>query len=250
MKQNQAQALKLIGLSEGGYVNDPNDPGGETDRGITQRTFDAWNASKGRQKRPVKGITKEEAEEIIVSEYFTTVNFNSLPGGIDYAVADFGVHSGPAKAVKVLQKILGLTQDGIAGAMTIAAASKINASLLIDEYMNARLAYMKTLRTWKYYGKGWSSRVDSVRSNAKKIAAGGTPTVSESEKSVEKARESDVSQSSIVAKIIKDPMAILAGAAPVLAAVADGQGPVSYAIGIAITAVVLFVIYRQIKAKS
>lgn len=58
MKQNQAVVLGWIGLSEGGYVNYPKDPGGATDRGITQRTYDAWNRLHGRPLRPVRGISK------------------------------------------------------------------------------------------------------------------------------------------------------------------------------------------------
>ena len=115
MKQNQAVVLDWIGLSEGGYVNHPKDPGGATDRGITQRTYDAWNRLHGRPLRPVRGISKDEANAILVSQYFAPVKFDQLPSGLDYAVVDFAVNSGTSRAAKELQKLLGVAADGIIG---------------------------------------------------------------------------------------------------------------------------------------
>lgn len=159
MKQNRAQVQKWIGLSEGGYVNNPKDPGGPTDRGITQRTFDAWRKKTGKPKAPVKGISKAEAEDIIAMQYMDPVGFDDLPSGLDYAMADYSVNSGPAKAVKDLQKIVGVSADGIMGTMTLAAVSRYEPGKLIVALCNRRMAFVRGLRTWGTFGKGWTTRI-------------------------------------------------------------------------------------------
>jgi lysozyme family protein len=169
MKVNQSQVLKWVGLSEGGYVNHPNDPGGPTDRGITQKTYDAWNRLNKRPLKTVRGISKSEADEILVSQYFTPVRFNDLPSGLDYAVVDFAINSGPSRAVKELQKVLGVTQDGIMGIQTLSAIRKKNLQELIIDYCIARLSFMKRLKNWPSFRKGWTIRVmgkyDGVQSD-------------------------------------------------------------------------------------
>ena len=159
MKQNEQVVLEWTGLSEGGYVNHKKDPGGPTDRGITQRTYDAWNKLKGKPQKPVKGISKAEADEIFVSQYFTTVRFNELPSGLDYAVADFAINSGPSRAVKELQRVLGVEQDGVIGLKTLAAIKTKNPQLLIVAYCERRLAFMKSLKIWDTFKNGWTTRV-------------------------------------------------------------------------------------------
>lgn len=160
MKQNQAVVLGWIGLSEGGYVNHPKDPGGATDRGITQRTYDAWNRLHGRPLRPVRGISKDEADAILVSQYFTPVKFDQLPSGLDYAVVDFAVNSGTSRAAKELQKLLGVAVDGVIGNLTLAAISGRDIPELIREYCAARMRYLRGLKTWSTFGDGWSIRVE------------------------------------------------------------------------------------------
>jgi len=73
MRENYPVILKWAGLSEGGYINHPRDPGAATDRGITQRTFDALSRRQGLPKRSVRGISKETADEILAVEYLQRV---------------------------------------------------------------------------------------------------------------------------------------------------------------------------------
>lgn len=79
MKENTDKVLAYIGLSEGGYVNHPKDPGGATNKGVTQSTYDAYNTLRGEEKKNVKDITKAEANAIFVSQYFTPIRFDELP---------------------------------------------------------------------------------------------------------------------------------------------------------------------------
>nr|WP_318013599.1 putative peptidoglycan-binding domain-containing protein [Mesorhizobium sp. B264B1A] len=94
-----------------------------------------------------------------------------LPDGVDYAVFDFAVNSGPSRAAKYLQAVVGTAQDGRIGPETLAAVGSRPAAVVIDNLCDARLAFLKRLSTWGTFGKGWQSRVASVRANALKMSA-------------------------------------------------------------------------------
>jgi lysozyme family protein len=159
MRENYSQIQAWIGLSEGGYVNHPHDPGRATDRGITQATFDAWNRMHGKPRRAVRGISKAEAEEIIAHQYLDKVQADKLPSGLDYAVADYAVNSGPSRAAKDLQRELGVTADGVIGVQTLAAVKEVEVTELILGLCQRRMRFLRSLKTWKHFGKGWSRRV-------------------------------------------------------------------------------------------
>lgn len=159
MKQNESVVLEWTGLSEGGYVNHKDDPGGPTDRGITQATYNAWNKLKGKPQKSVKGISKAEADSIFVSQYLSPVKFDELPAGLDYAVADFSINSGPSRAAKELQRVLGVKQDGVIGLKTLAAIKSKNLQTLIVEYCERRLSFMQSLKIWPTFKRGWTIRV-------------------------------------------------------------------------------------------
>lgn len=168
MRHNRETVLGWIGLSEGGYINHPNDNGGPTNKGITQRTYSAWLRKKGRPARDVLHITKAEADTIVFEEYMQPVRFDDLFDGLDYAVADMAVNSGVSRAAKTLQEALGFTGravDGIIGAQTLAAISTAPAARrrLLDAYADRRLAYAKSLKGkngWATFGKGWTARYE------------------------------------------------------------------------------------------
>lgn len=159
MKNNFESVMKWVGTSEGGYVNHPRDPGGATDRGITQRTYDAWQDSQRQPRRPVKGIGKGTAEAILKQQYFDTVSFDELPSGLDYAVVDYAINSGPGKAVKELQQIVGVTADGVMGLLTLAAIGRRDTTKLIIALCEQRMRFLRRLATWSTFGRGWTTRV-------------------------------------------------------------------------------------------
>lgn len=162
MSSNYSTVIPLVLAHEGGYVNHPKDPGGATNKGVTQGTYDSHRRRKGLPKRSVRQITEAEVQEIYRTQYWDKVAGDELPAGVDYAVFDFAVNSGPSRAVKVLQRIVGAAVDGIIGDETISktcAAAAADEEALIVEYCNRRLAFMKSLRTWSTFGKGWSRRV-------------------------------------------------------------------------------------------
>lgn len=163
---NFDDALRLVLAHEGGYVNHPADPGGETNFGVTKAVYDAFRARKGLKARSVTAITKAEVGEIYRAQYWDAVRGDALPAGVDYAVFDYAVNSGPGRAVKDLQRALGCMVDGVAGVATLAAVADADDARLIGDLCDRRLRFLKNLRTWKTFGKGWGRRVAGVRQAA------------------------------------------------------------------------------------
>lgn len=169
----QQQALGLVLAHEGGYVNHPKDPGGPTNRGVTQRVYDAYRQNKGLASRSVRLIDALELYEIYDRQYWDAVKADKLPAGLDYAVFDYAVNSGPQRAVKDLQRALNdnanyygisgnISTDGVMGQLTLAAAiqaASVNEVELISRYCERRMTFLRSLRTWKTFGKGWKRRV-------------------------------------------------------------------------------------------
>jgi lysozyme family protein len=155
-------ALALVLAHEGNFVDHPADPGGPTNKGVTQRVYDAYRKLKGSPIRSVKLITPIETEEIYRVQYWRMVKGDDLPAGLDYAVFDFAVNSGISRAIKYLQMLVGVWADGALGveSMTaVYAAAKANEEALIIKYCANRLAFLKSLSTFPTFGKGWTRRV-------------------------------------------------------------------------------------------
>lgn len=155
-------SLALVLAHEGNFVNHPADPGGPTNKGVTQRVYDAYRKVKGLVSRSVKFIDAIETEEIYRKQYWRMVKGDDLPAGLDYAVFDFAVNSGISRAVKYLQKLVGINADGALGLESMSAifaAAKADEEALIIKYCANRLAFLKSLPTFPTFGKGWSRRV-------------------------------------------------------------------------------------------
>ena len=154
MNNNFPKCLEVILKSEGGYVNDPHDRGGETNMGISKRAFPDVD---------IKNLTKEHASAIYKKYYWDKVQGDGLPSGLDLVVFDSAVNSGPAQAVKWLQRSIGVKDDGVLGPITIMALQKANKASVIDKFLDQRLTFLKSLSTWSRYGKGWGTRVEDIR---------------------------------------------------------------------------------------
>lgn len=258
MRQNQQTVLDWIGLSEGGYVNHPRDPGGATDRGITQRTYDAWNDLRGVERKPVRGISKAEADQIIASQYLAPVRFDDLPSGLDYAVADYAVNSGPNRAARELQRLVGVDADGVIGAHTLAAVNQHDPAQLVMRLCAARMAFLRSLSTWDAFGAGWTVRVvgreDGVQADdigvidrgvmlARNEADIPAPTrVAQGRGEAEQPRAADP---------LRDPQ-MIGALAPVVgsvAAMSTGNGPMQWAVAAVLVLVAALVVYRTVFAK-
>ena len=154
---------------EGGFVNHPNDPGGATNKGITIVTFRRYIKPNG-TIADLKELTTDQAIVVYKRQYWDTVVGDLLPTGVDLAVYDFGINSGPSRAIKTLQKIVGTTVDGRIGPATISATKLITPAAVVNRLCDERLVFMKRIKNrktgtllWDTFGKGWGRRVASVR---------------------------------------------------------------------------------------
>jgi lysozyme family protein len=172
MKRNFERALAAVLKHEGGYSNHPKDPGGATNFGVTQRVYDAWRKNNGKEPRSVREIEKAEVDAVYWGQYWIMVRGDQLPDGLDYATFDFAVNSGPSKAIKELQAVLGVKVDGIPGNVTIAAAQAADPVKTTDALCDRRMAFLRGLSTYSTFGRGWSTRVGGVRATALEIIRG------------------------------------------------------------------------------
>lgn len=169
---NFDRALPLVLKHEGGYVNHPKDPGGATNKGVTQATYNAWRRGKGQATQDVRLITSAEVAAIYRRQYWDAVRCDDLPPGVDYAAFDYAVNSGPGRAAKDLQRTVGASPDGSIGANTIAAVMASGTPAVVAARLcDRRLTFLKGLKTWATFGKGWARRVADVRSTAVAWAA-------------------------------------------------------------------------------
>lgn len=171
MAQFTAQVQSYILASEGGYVDDPRDNGGATNMGITHKTLAAWRG-KPVTKQDVRNLTKAEALQIYEAQYWKAVGADRLPVGLDYAVADYGINSGPARAVKDIQRELGVTADGVIGVQTLAALKGKSTVKLIEGLCERRRKFVRGLSSYKDFGRGWETRIDGVEAKATAMAMG------------------------------------------------------------------------------
>lgn len=177
--ENFARALKLVLVHEGGFSNHPKDPGGVTLQGVIQRVYDA---DRRRRNLPTKPLTKAmlgtsewetERDAIYRRQYWDAVKGDRLPSGIDYCVFDGAVNSGPAQSIKWLQRALGVTADGVLSTVTLSAVEDHgDPDQLISDICARRMAFLKALKTFSTFGRGWTTRVEGVRKIAQQWTTG------------------------------------------------------------------------------
>lgn len=174
------QCFDVILRKEGGYVNDPHDPGGATNMGITIGTLKAWrNRDSGTQggqgpvevtPDDVKALTEDEAKEIYFVNYWNALRCQEMPAGLDLTVFDFGVNAGVGRAARVLQKCVFVETDGQVGDITLGAVHNFPPIDLIHRFDEARMDFYRGLSSFDRYGPGWTNRVRSVETSALAMA--------------------------------------------------------------------------------
>lgn len=169
MKENFVDALAHVLKHEGGYVNHPSDPGGMTNLGVTKAVWEEWVGRESSEKE-MRSLTPEMVAPLYRRKYWDKIQGDSLPDGLDYAVFDAAINSGPGRAAKWLQMVAGVTPDGAIGPKTLAAINAEPVQQLIAEYNDTRLQFLEGLPTWGTFGKGWRNRVAQVQSLASQLA--------------------------------------------------------------------------------
>lgn len=169
MIDNFQKALQFTLQFEGGLSDNPNDSGGRTMHGIQQRVYDAYRANKGNPQQDVKLISMVEVQDIYYHQYWLKFHCDVIPAQLDIAVFDFAVNAGN-EAMTELQRIVGVTVDGVFGAKTqaaVVAACANNTNNEINQYMYAHEKFYKdlTVRIPKdiYALKGWLARTERLR---------------------------------------------------------------------------------------
>lgn len=144
------QAFEAVIGHEGGYVNNPKDPGGETKYGISKRAYPTLN---------IAALTLEQAKAIYHRDYWQAVGCDDVPEAVRFDLFDAAVNSGVKQAVEWLQQACGAVADGSLGPKTKAAASAMNGYDLRARFTGHRLQFMTDLATWRTFGKGWARRL-------------------------------------------------------------------------------------------
>ena len=156
--ENWIKCLETILHHEGGYVNHPKDPGGETNLGVTKRVYEDFGGTKD-----MKDLTREDVEPIYKKNYWDRVKGDDLPAGLDLCVFDFGVNAGTGRAAKYLQTLIGTVADGGIGPNTLktldAYVNEHGVKETIENYQAERQKYYESLSTFDTFGKGWTRRV-------------------------------------------------------------------------------------------
>jgi lysozyme family protein len=174
MKENFDASFSRIIKSEGGYVWDKDDRGGETNLGVT---IDAWGAYLKRAIQPgeMKALTQEAVKPFYKQMYWDLVKGDDLPVGVDYAVFDFAVNAGVSRAAKFLQRSVGTVDDGVIGGGTLGRVSKTEPAVLLKNFAEQKQRFYNGLATTnpsqQKFLKGWLSRVDHVQDTAESMMA-------------------------------------------------------------------------------
>lgn len=166
---NFDKSLVLVLKHEGGYVNNPKDPGGPTNKGITLKTF-RYAYGKERTEEELKNISDAQIKSLYHVAYWVPCGCPLLFDGVDYMMFDGAVNSGVSQSIKWLQDAIEAKVDGKMGPLTLAAVNKCSSEYLINHTLNNRLNMLRKLKTWDTFGKGWERRISEVRTGALKMS--------------------------------------------------------------------------------
>lgn len=203
MRANFDKSYDIERRYEGGNVDHPADPGGRTSRGVIQRVYDGYRSRNGLPLRDVFKATEAEIKAIYRLQYWDVIRGDELPSGIDLVVFDGAVNSGPRQSVKWLQRALKVQRvDGQIGEATLGACKAAkDHDAIIASICDQRMAFLKQLRHWPTFRKGWTARVSNLRKIGQAWAAGSVgppPTpVAPMEGGSNKAEPEDISKPTV-----------------------------------------------------
>lgn len=145
-------AVEVILENEGGYINDERDPGGETNMGISKKAYPDLD---------IKNLTREQAIQIYFKDYWKPIKADFMDRGIALQLFDMAVNAGVSQASKLIQRIVGVKDDGVIGPITLRAINNYNGDINM-EYLIARVNYYSSLDNVKIFGAGWVNRAVKV----------------------------------------------------------------------------------------
>lgn len=173
MRDNYAQALNYVLQSEGGFINDPDDSGGATNKGITLAVFKEYKRNNHLTLEDLKNISNSDVYDIYKKLYWDRVYADNLNSGCDYACFDFAVNAGVARSVKLAQGVVGANVDGIMGPATLALCNRVDTLFFINAFSNSKREFyesiVKNKPTQEKFLKGWLNRIEIVKTNSLKF---------------------------------------------------------------------------------
>ena len=173
MQADYAKSYALERKYEGGNDDDPLDTGGRTSRGITQREYNAYRSRKGLPQQDVWSASEEEIAEIYKIQYWDVIRGDDLPAGIDVVVFDGAVNSGPVQSAKWLQRAIGVDVDGHIGELTLQAVRQApDADAVVASIIDQRDAFLRHLKSFNHFGRGWLARTANVKEVGQAWASG------------------------------------------------------------------------------
>ncbi|MEM6462235.1 MAG: glycosyl hydrolase 108 family protein [Pseudomonadota bacterium] len=171
-------AYPFIAKWEGGFVDDPRDPGGATNMGITIDTLSDW-LGRPASVDDVRNLTSTEAQQIYFTRYWTPIHCDQIPVSLALMTFNAAVNCGPSRGAKLLQQALNdldqnLVVDGVVGPTTLAAANHVDQRSAVQKYEQVHEAYYRGLANFSIYGRGWLNRLSDVTAGALNLV-GKTP---------------------------------------------------------------------------
>lgn len=244
---NFAACLKTSLVYEGLWSDHPRDPGGATMKGITLATFRRYKP--GATKTQLRNITQTDVEYIYRDGYWSPIRGDDLPGGVDLSTLDYAINSGPSRSVRDLQSVLGVQADGKVGGETLKALALSDKKQVIQQHCAKRLGFMRGLKTWDTFKRGWSARVADVEAKAVAMwlaTSGASPA---SQKTALGA-EADKAAGKADAQTKGAGGAVASGAGSAGVGTAIDGGPNWWLIGAMAALVIVFVAVLAIKARQ
>ncbi len=147
---NFDQAIERVLRNEGGYTTGVGDPGGETNWGISKRSYPHLD---------IKALTRDAAKAFYRSDFWGPVHAEAWPDALQFQALDFAVNSGIGTAIRKLQLALGVADDGYWGPITQAAANRMPPAQLALLLLAERLDFVRRLSNWQSAGAGWAGRI-------------------------------------------------------------------------------------------
>ena len=159
--------------SEGGYVNNPRDPGGITNLGVTKRAWEAWTGRPA-TVASMKALTPAAAAPFYRAMYWNAIHGDSLPVSVALCLFHCAVNSGPQRAGKILQAVVGATPDGSIGPATLRSVTlwlqRYGEKAMVSAFQDDYRDFYRSLSTFATFGRGWMNRAAEVEAQAKVLA--------------------------------------------------------------------------------
>lgn len=165
MRGNFEECLALVLKSEGGFVNNPRDPGGMTNLGVTKVTYEGY-VNRHVDEAEMRSLTPDLVAPLYKKMYWDRIKGDDLPVGVDYCLFDLAVNSGVGRAGRILQMALDVPADGIIGPLTLRALQDRDPNEIVEQISEERIHFLQSLNTWNTFGKGWGRRVAEVEQHA------------------------------------------------------------------------------------